>query len=288
MSGLAPGLDRPHVEFIQAQMLPWRRIGAAAARPDAEYKFLSRDPATGACSALLRYPPGWAREGAEHLDADEEFYVLDGAMEIDAETYGFDSYAFLPAGYPRRRASAPRGAVTLSFFSAEPTVRAGAGGYDARRLVRRIDALHRPWDRTLNDPRLAHLGISRKDLRLDPDTGERTFLSMMLPHSEPHGSRGPQERHPVVEEAYVIAGSLTGPQGTMEPGAYFWRPPRIAHGPFGTRWGCVALIRFLGGRHVNAWSESDAPFAFDAPYAPVLPPEHAHLKAAPFAPPPRY
>ena len=67
---------RPHIEFIQAQLIPWRRIGQGSARPDAEYKFLSRDEDTGACSALIRYPPGWQREGDNRIVADEEFYVL--------------------------------------------------------------------------------------------------------------------------------------------------------------------------------------------------------------------
>jgi hypothetical protein len=141
---------------------------------------------------------------------------------------------------------------------------------------------------SLNDPKLAHLGISRKDLRRDPETGERTFLSMVLPHSEPPGREGPQESHPVVEEAYLISGSLTGPQGTMEPGAYFWRPPGIAHGPFGTRWGCVNLIRFVGGQHVNEWSTENAPFTSDAPYDPILPEELAPFARVPWIAPPRY
>lgn len=75
---------RPHIEFVQSQLLPWRRIGPGLARPDAEYKLLSRDPGDGACSALMRYAPGWSREGPEHLLAAEEFYVLDGALQMVA------------------------------------------------------------------------------------------------------------------------------------------------------------------------------------------------------------
>ena len=41
-------LNRPHIEFVQAQMLPWRRIGAGLARPDAEIKIL-----TATAQALL-------------------------------------------------------------------------------------------------------------------------------------------------------------------------------------------------------------------------------------------
>jgi hypothetical protein len=279
-------LDRQRIEFIHAQMLPWRRVPPGAARPDAEYKLLSRDPADGACSCLIRYPAGWSREGNECLTADEEFYVLEGELIMDGTRYSADSYAFLPAGWPRHEMRVPHGAVVLTFFNrqpdfAPPTKLAEA---EAARAIPLIDVLHMPWDLTLNDPKLAHLGISRKNLRTDPVTGERTFLSMVLPHSEPPGARGPTEQHPIVEEAYVISGSLVGPQGEMFPGGYFWRPPHIAHGPFGTRWGCVSLIRFIGGAHKNVWSQTEAPFRFDAPYNPKLPPEFAHLRDQPWVP----
>lgn len=277
---------RPHIEFIQAQLIPWRRIGHNAARPDAEYKFLSRDEETGACSAIIRYPPGWRREGDNRINAAEEFYVLDGELIVDDMTFSHDCYGYFPERYPHRSMSTPLGAVVLTFFDSEPSTCVDVQQSDREPI--RIDALHMPWDMSLNDPKLAHLGISRKDLRTDPDTGERTFLSMVLPHSEPPGLEGPQESHPVVEEAYIISGSLTGPHGTMAPGAYFWRPPGIPHGPFGTRWGCVSLIRFVGGKHVNEWSETKAPFSFNAPYNPVLPDELSSFAYAPWTPPPRY
>jgi len=280
-------MARPHIEFIQAQLMPWRRIGQAAARPDAEYKFLSRDEETGACSTLIRYPPGWRIEGDHSIAAAEEFYVLDGTLEIDGQSYSHDSYGYFPAAMPHQSFAAPQGAIALTFFDREPTpVTPGDAALRDRCIA--IDALHMPWDMSLNDPKLAHLAISRKDLRLDPDTGERTFLSMVLPHAEPPDKEGPTESHPIVEECYMISGSLTGPHGTMEPGAYFWRPPHIAHGPFGTRWGCVMLIRFVGGKHVNIWSEEKAPFSFTAPYAPILPEDLSAFAYAPWKPPPRY
>lgn len=283
--------QRPHIEFIQAQCLPWRRIGPGLARPDAEYKLLSRDPATGACTALMRYPPGWSREGPEHILADEEFYILDGDLAMDERIYTADCYAFLPAGWTRRSMHSQSGCVLLAFYDREPQLVGSPGDGLAEHSARAIpwlDAAAIPWDMTLNDPNLRHLGIGRKNLRTDPESGERTFLSLILPQAKPPAGKGPQEMHPVVEEAYVIAGSLTGPHGTMHPGAYFWRPPGIAHGPFGARWGAVSLIRFIGGRHVNQWTQAEASFDFAAPYAPVLPDELRHLGAGTWDPPPGY
>jgi ChrR Cupin-like domain len=275
-------LNRPHTEFVQSQMLPWRRIPPGAARPDAEYKYLSRDADTGACTCLIRYAPGWARLADERLNAGEEFYVLEGEIEINGLRFGADHYGQVPRGLLRHSMSTLRGAVVLTFFDARPELGSTAAP-DAAAIEQR-DVLHMPWDMRLNDQKLAHLGISRKDLRADPATGERSFLSMMLPHSEPPGSQGPRESHPVVEECFVISGSLVGPHGEMHAGAYFWRPPSIPHGPFGTRWGCVALIRFVGGRHVNIWTADEAPFDFHQAYTPVLPPEMAHLRELPWQP----
>lgn len=279
--------DRPHIEFIQSQMLPWRRIGPGLARPDVEYKLLSRDAETGACSVLMRYAPGWSREGPEHILADEEFFVIEGALDMDGHRYTADSYAFLPAGWTRHEMSSESGCVVIAFYNCEPVLVMEAGEGTAEmspRAVQHLDAAAMAWDMTLNDPNLKHLGIGRKNLRTDPETGERTFLSLILPQAEPPGQRGPQEIHPIVEEAFLLGGDLTGPHGTMHPGAYFWRPSGIAHGPFGARWGAVSLIRFVGGRHVNIWTESEAPFSFTAPYAPILPPELAHLAGWPWQP----
>lgn len=284
-------LDRPLIEFVQSQMLPWRRIGPGLARPDAEYKLLSRDPGDGACSFLMRYAPGWSREGPEHIIADEEFFVVDGGLEMDGHYYPANSYAYLPAGWTRHEMRSEQGCVLIAFYDREPLLVMEPGTGDperSSRAVQHLDAAAMAWDMTLNDPNLKHLGIGRKNLRTDPQTGERSFLSLILPQAEPPEHRGPQEIHPVVEESFLLGGSLTGPHGTMYPGAYFWRPAGIAHGPFGARWGAVALIRFVGGRHVNVWTPEDAPFSFDAPYAPMLPPELAHLANWPWQPPPAY
>ncbi len=284
-------LERGHIEFVQAQLLPWLRVGAGLARPDAEVKMLSRDPTDGACSVLVRYPAGWSRQGPEHILADEEFYILDGALEMDGRRYTADHYAFLPAGWTRKEMHSPEGCVLLAFYNQEPTLVLSEGamaeGSDER-LIPQLDVTQMAWDLSLNDPNLKHLGIGRKNLRTDPVTGERTFLSLILPQAIPPGKKGPMEIHPVVEESYTISGSITGPHGTMHPGAYFWRPPGITHGPFGARWGSVSLIRFVGGAHVNVWTDEEAPFDFDAPYNPILPPDMTHLAKTPWVPGPAW
>lgn len=284
-------LDRGHIEFIQSQQLPWQFVGGGMARPDVEYKMLSRDPSDGACSILMRYPAGWSQKGPEHIQADEEFYVLRGSLEMDGDVYSEDSYAYLPAGWSRHSMYSPNGCVILAFYNREPNLinTLGDGSAEAaNRAIRHLDVAAMAWDMTLNDPNLKHLGISRKNLRTDPETGERTFLSLILPQASPTDNKGPQERHPVVEESFVIAGTTTGPHGTMYPGGYFWRPAGVAHGPFGSRWGSVSLMRFVGGKHVNIWTEEEAGFSYNAPYSPILPDELRQYENKPWIPPAAY
>ena len=87
---------REHIEFIQAQRLPWEDAGSsgfAAAR----IKLLSRDPDDGSFSAVLRLPAGWSRR-EQPLAFDEEIYVLDGDLKIGGVTYPDNCYGFLAAG----------------------------------------------------------------------------------------------------------------------------------------------------------------------------------------------
>ena len=91
---------RPHIEFIASQCLPWRGDVLDQLRPGSDARLLSRDDADGACSLIVRYPAGF-EQGPEALDADEEFIVLEGTLEIDGVAYGRHDYAHLPRGLRR-------------------------------------------------------------------------------------------------------------------------------------------------------------------------------------------
>jgi len=283
-------MTRAHIEFIQAQTLAWEAGAADALRKGLAAKYLSRDPATGAFTALLRYPPGYRSEGGEVLAADEEFYVIDGGLAIDDRLYNEDCYGFLPAGFCHRTIRSETGAVVLAFLSGNPAPRPADGHAPALkpdRAIPLIDCLAMPWDRHIHDHHLAFLGLGRKNLRQDPETGERTFLFMTAPQTyfRSGTAQGPQETHPVVEEAYVLAGDLAGDRGTMYPGAYFWRPPGIPHGPYGSRMGSLSLIRFVGGRHVNDWTDYEVSLTPHPSWRPDLPAHLKVLESRPFDPP---
>lgn len=280
-------MPRPHVEFIQAQALPWESDPAGRGL---ERKVLSHDPDDGAATLLQRIPADFQFGDGTPLAANEEFYVVEGSFYLNGFEYAAGCYAFLPAGHERRDVYSPRGAIVLRMFDAatvpfadDPAAPARAAG---RPSVPFLDTYRMTWDRRTLDLRLNHLAPARKILRLDPITQAKTFLFTTAPQSHPTNWRGPLESHPTPEEAFLLAGDLTGPQGTMQAGAYFWRPAGIPHGPFGSRGGSLSLIRFVGGAHVNLWSEDEHPFIYAAPYRPILPePLRALAQALPMRSP---
>lgn len=273
-------MSRPHIEFIQQQDLPCRPVLLpGGGRPELGLKRLSADPDSGAASDLLQFPAGWRRDGAGHYTADLELYVLSGELTIDGVHYAEHTYAFLPAGYVHGPSSSERGARVLAFTSGRLDYIEGqpaAGAPDARRLVRYLNLFEQPWTGSFH-PQFPP-GAGRKWLRRDPVTTDEAWILGTLPL---RNGRQP-EKHPVVEEMYLISGELVGPQGLMRPGAYFWRPPEAWHGPYGSKTGCLMLFRTVGGPLSTVYDEVEQDFDWNPEgYRPILPPELAHLAGQP-------
>lgn len=261
-------MTRPFIEFVQCQTLPWQRGLYGGSRPEVDVRMLSLDDDTGASSLLIRYPSGFTRPGPERLDADEELFVLSGALTIGDVDYSPYCYAHLPAGTERTCMSSPKGALALSFFSEEPHA-TDCLGRDSTRLVEKVDVLQGEWTGNFH-PQFPP-GAGRKWLKQDPVSGEQTWVLGTMPLRS--GRRA--ERHPVVEELFLVAGSLVGPLGTMYPGCYFWRPPEEWHGPFGTLTGNVELFRTVGGPLSTEYSEVEGDFNWHPNYDPIVPKELA-------------
>lgn len=282
-------MARPHICFLQSQMLPWQAGLAAGARPDVFTKTLSRDDTDGSSTVIVRYPAGWQRRAAEHLSAHEEFLVLEGEIEIDGQVYGTHSYGFLPQGFVRRSAASRGGAVLLTMFYGEPRAAAGdpATPFDDKLLVGHVDPLAMDWDPGLVDPQLAK-GVAIKPLRTDPYTQETSFLYCSPPHRVPPGMAKPQWTHPMVEELYVLDGEYVwGDLGRMRRGGYAWWRENVYHGPAGTDTGYNLFVRTIGGPLVNIFATEKKPFTWNPAHRPALPDE---LKpyGQPLAIPPRY
>ncbi len=269
-------MPRPHLEFLHAQQLPWQRAPfAGAAWRDTEIKLLSRDPLSGACSTIWRLPAGY-RPPAFCLAGLAELFVLEGECSLQGECYGLDCYTAWPAGKSWLDFSSQHGATLLAFFDREPqasAVDAGTGQHDAAMWVPRIDTHRTPWTSHDIDPSVQFLRLTHKVLRSVPETGERTILLATGAQTHPKDWHEAQLRHDCVEEMYLLGGDIIGERGTMYEGAYFWRPPQVWHGPFGSRRGGLMIIRFSEGRHANEWGAERRPFSLTPAHAPAIPPD---------------
>ena len=272
--------NRPFIEFIQAQQLAWSYEKVEHIRPGVKVRELSSDSEDGSASLTIEYPVGWRREIDEVLTSDEEFFVLSGSITIDDVVYERYGYGHLPAGYFRSGMHSPEGAVVLTFFSKVPESK-DASRHDSilieERVAQHIDGLAGEWGAGFN-PKFPP-GAGRKWLRRDPVTGDETWILGTMPLR--NGFK--REKHPVVEEMYLISGELHGPNGVMRPGAYFWRPPEEWHGPFGSLTGNVMLFRTVGGPLSTHYDDNMLPFHWDPPRDAILPDNLAALGA--FEPP---
>ena len=268
---------RPHIEFIASQWLPWRGDVLGQLRPGSDARLLSRDDADGACSLIVRYPAGF-EQGPEALDADEEFIVLEGTLEIDGVAYGRHDYAHLPRGLRRGGLRCQGGAQLLTFFSKTPhsfpADDARLPPADPARLVHRIDTramvpMTGPRKHMASEG-FSHGGTVHKLLFDDPLTRDKTWIAGLPPywHCETF------ERHPVCEEEFALAGDIHMPNGVMLEGGYFWRPADVPHGPFGTLGGTIHLCRGKGGPYSTRFEPATRPFRWDHPYEPWLPPDY--------------
>jgi hypothetical protein len=257
-------MARPWIEFVQSQNLPWEPGDLWGVRPGVESKVLSLDSDDGASSLLVRYPVNWLHESEGALSVDEEFLVLDGTLSIGNQVYRQSSYAHLPAGYPRGAMASRMGAVVLTFVSGRPGS-APATAFDPARLVENLDAFAVPYTGNFH-PEFPP-GAGRKKLYEDPITRDQTWILGTLPMRWAERA----EVHPVVEEMYLLTGESHGNRGVMRPGAYFWRPPQIPHGPYGTLTGNLYFFRTQGGPLSTSYVDVAHPFRWWPPYDPVLP-----------------
>ena len=283
-------MGRPHIEFIQAQSLSWSQgLNSGSTRSDLDTKILSIDDETGATTCIVRYPSEWNRDSAEYLPTDEEFYVLDGEILINGNSYGVDTYAHLPKGFIRERASSKYGAILLTFFDSQvDSVNTSQPNelFKSDRLVEKISVKDADWGNVdLDAMGLREISTSSRLLSLfkDPDTEEITYLTGVVPF-KPEAC---PERHPVGQEFYILGGALAGNCGVMQAGAYCWRPPLVTHGPYGSPTGALIILRSVGG---PLTTELDPPVghSYTPEHSPVLPDNLAKMGATPFKPPSRY
>lgn len=81
-----------------------------------------------------------------------------------------------------------------------------------------VDTAALPWTKT------AYPGIEGKTLLVDRNSGLLTVLLKMAPNA-----RLPDHEHVLIEQTYVLAGTLICGEGTVTPGNFVWRPAGSRH-----------------------------------------------------------
>ena len=110
-------MPKPELEFFRPDDLPWQPVAGSATvgagGPGIMERVLSRDPATGDVTRLLRFDPGVeTRETIAH-DFWEEIWILEGSLSDlgKRQTFSAGMYACRPPGMRHGPYRSPGGAL---------------------------------------------------------------------------------------------------------------------------------------------------------------------------------
>ena len=90
-----------------------------------------------------------------------------------------------------------------------------------------------PWEKT------RFPGVESKTLVVDRDTGVVTVLMKFAPQA-----RLPDHEHVLLEQTYVLEGSLVCGEGECKAGDFVWRPPGSRHEAWAGAQGGLMLAMF--------------------------------------------
>jgi anti-sigma factor ChrR (cupin superfamily) len=96
-----------------------------------------------------------------------------------------------------------------------------------------VEVAKLPWEKT----RFA--GVEMKTLLVDRETGVVTSLMKFAP-----GARLPDHEHVLIEQTYVLEGSLLCGEGECKAGDYVWRPAGSRHEAWAGPQGGLMLAMF--------------------------------------------
>jgi quercetin dioxygenase-like cupin family protein len=246
---------RPHVEFVQSFDVAPDEVPTGPF-VGLERRLLSEDEDTGASTALVSIPAG-SEIDLGGSDRPSELFVLSGEGELAGRGLRAGTYAYVPSESPGPLVLAAEALVLVMTEAVAP----------ARGELLVVDTEELRWE----ERSIAAVppGLTIKRLRVDAETGERTWLAACVPG----WCEDRAEIHPTVEEAFLVRGdTLLGERGEMSPGCYFWRPPLVRHGPMTTRDGCLVFFRTKGGgleveyEDVPGWRALVADYVARRPY----------------------
>jgi hypothetical protein len=256
---------RPHVELIQEKDLVWHEAELHKGSGRARQRNLSYDEENGAASTRVVFDKAWSRPAGFH-HADVEWYIKQGAVKLGERVLRKGAYFRAPSGLRIPAMQVAAGTEVLIFreygdwgFSISDRNRSRfvpRGGNTVASEPGELTIVE--TDRMEWMPNL-YEGDTQRFLKLkmlyfdppSPDDNNTGFVSIMC-WAPPGWSDNRMVHHPVFEEAYSLDGHMVYNFGTLDPGAYFFRPARVKHGHFmaGEERGWTGIFR-LDGSLIN-------------------------------------
>lgn len=96
-----------------------------------------------------------------------------------------------------------------------------------------VDVAALPWEKT------SFPGVEAKTLLLDRASGLLTVLLKMAP-----GAKLPDHEHVLIEQTYLLEGTLGCGEGTVKPGNFVWRPAGSRHEAWAGPEGNLSIAMF--------------------------------------------
>ena len=99
--------------------LSWADVPIPDGEPMVSMARLRVEP-DGAFWALVRFPPGWARAVTGHYQHEEQFWILEGELEMNGLRYPAGEGETVPSGGERANTATPKGALAVVRFGGPP------------------------------------------------------------------------------------------------------------------------------------------------------------------------
>lgn len=253
-------MARPHIEPYVELDFPYKKFDISGFS-GSEYKVLSLDVDSGACTLKVKFKGGYKRKPGISY-SDMELFVINGRIKIGDQVCGQGHYMFVPAGMAVGAISVPQGAeVLLMYNDSEPSFEESDRNHHLALTEAHVSFntyVDAPWaPGNIVTPSVAS-GCLIKPLYYDPLTEAISFLYCMTPQFMQDNI----SYHDCAEESYHIWGDSWMMQfGTLPTGGYFWRPPYINHGAFRSELGIIAFGRtdskLHNYFHYNPWTTPD-------------------------------
>jgi anti-sigma factor ChrR (cupin superfamily) len=96
-----------------------------------------------------------------------------------------------------------------------------------------VDIAALPWEKT------SFPGVEAKTLLIDRDSGLLTVLLKMGP-----GAKLPDHEHVLIEQTYLLSGTLVCGEGTVTAGNFVWRPAGSRHEAWAGPEGNLSIAMF--------------------------------------------